>query len=431
LDLKIFIYMELRSDIMEILSLIVLAISFIMLQFSLFCLLTFLDNFDNFFKDPKAKKKYFISAIIPAYNEEQCIEKTIMSIHNQNYDKDLFEIIVSNDGSTDNTKKICKKLQKKGIIKLINKTNGGKANAINHVLKIAKGELIFILDADSYAEPNCMKILTGYFNDKKVAAVSSSMKASDQKGIVKKMQWLEYIFAIFLRKIQSMFNALYVTPGPGSMYKKSVLEEIGGFNEDTLTEDMEIAFNIQDHDYKIEHSLNSIVYTNTPKSFKELFLQRKRWYTGSIEDALSYKHFFFNKKKGMLGSFLMPVNWTIIFMTIILFSYYSLKFIISFLENVLRLKMINFELIFKLPNFSFMFLGIELPSIILLIISIYSLIVLYFSIKISGERASVKKNFFYYIFYLFFYSIFQSLSWIVSFINKIFFRRKKRGWSNA
>jgi cellulose synthase/poly-beta-1,6-N-acetylglucosamine synthase-like glycosyltransferase len=108
---------------MEALSILVLGISFVMLQFSLFCLLIFLDNFETFFKDPKAKKKYFISAIIPAFNEQDSIEKTVMSVYNQDYGKDFFEIIVVNDGSTDNTKKVCEKLQKKGIITLINKTN--------------------------------------------------------------------------------------------------------------------------------------------------------------------------------------------------------------------------------------------------------------------------------------------------------------------
>ena len=414
---------------MDLITIIVLSVSFILLLFSSCLILIFLDNYQLMWQTPKANKKRFITAIIPAFNEEKYIEKTVLSVYDQEYDKRFFEIIVVNDGSTDNTKKICQRLEKKGIIKLLNKKNGGKASAINHGLKQAKGELVFTLDADSYADKNCFNNLVGYFNDSKVAAVSSSMKVVDSKGLFRKMQWLEYSFSIMMRKVQSLFNALYVTPGPGSMYRRAVLAEVGGFKETVLTEDMEIAFNIQNHNYLIEHSLTSLVYTNTPPTFMGLFKQRKRWYTGSIEDALSYKHFFLNKSKGMLGCFLLPINWISIFSVVGLSIYYSLKFVDFLFSKFLEFKLINFEILYTKLDLSFIFFNIQYVSIILLCLGIYSTIVLYFSLKVCDERTELRNNAGYFFFYLFFYSTFQSLFWIVSFINKLIFRRNNMvGW---
>ncbi|MDD4354232.1 MAG: glycosyltransferase family 2 protein, partial [Candidatus Nanoarchaeia archaeon] len=285
---------------MEFGVIFILTFSYLMLFFSIICVIIFIDNYDRLWIDPKPKRKYSISVVIPAFNEEESIEKTVMSVYLQDYPKELFEIIVVNDGSKDNTKKICLELEKKGIIRLINQKNGGKANAVNKGIKIAKNELIYIIDADSFADKNSFNALIGYFNDSNVAAVSSSMRVKNNLSFFEKLQWVEYLLSVIFRKVQSLFNSMYVTPGPGSIYRKSVINEIGGFNEETLTEDMEIAFNIQNHGYIIENSLNSIVYTSTPSLLQDLLRQRKRWYSGYFEDSIKYRHLLFNAKRGVL-----------------------------------------------------------------------------------------------------------------------------------
>jgi cellulose synthase/poly-beta-1,6-N-acetylglucosamine synthase-like glycosyltransferase len=370
---------------------------------------------------------YSISVIIPAFNEEDSIEKTAMSIYMQDYPRELFEIIVVNDGSYDNTKKICEKLQKKGIIKLLNKKNGGKSTAINLGIKNAKNELIYIIDADSCADKNSFNSLIGYFNDSKVAAVSSSMKVKNKLNFFEKMQWIEYSLSILLRKVQSLFNSMYVTPGPGSIYRKSVLKKLGGFNEETLTEDMEIAFNIQNHGYIIENSLNSIVYTSTPIFFNELLNQRKRWYSGYFEDSIKYRHLLFNPKRGILSA-LLSFNIFSILSVLGLFFYAAIKFIAASIRNFNFFKAVDFTINFSNLKLFYFLYGINFDAILFALITLFSAILVYISLKSCDENIEIKKNFLLYACYMLIYSSFLSLFWIMGFFHKFFIRKNGYKW---
>lgn len=418
---------------MEPLTLSILVLLYFTLFIAFFWITVLVDNYEIIWHDPKAKNKYFISVLIPAYNEEKGIKKTIESILNQNYPKNKYEIIVVNDGSTDNTKKICIEFQKKGLIKLINKSNGGKASALNIGIQYTKGELIYILDADSFADKNSFSHLIGYFDNKKVAAVTSSMKITEKKRFLQKIQWLEYLFGILMRKVMSLFNSLYVTPGPGSIYRKSVILEVGGFSTKTLTEDMEIAFNIQDHGYVIESSLNSIVHTTPPKGIIPLIKQRRRWYTGFIEDSVKYRHFYFNKNKGFLGRFLLPTNVlsTFSLLFLVLYSFYTVAKT-SFL-NISKVSAINFDIVpmIRMPDFFSTLFGINIFTVLGILFFVISLFIIYYSVRVSNEKLDLKNNFLDYIFYLFFYSILMAVFWSDSILYKLFFREKERVWKNG
>jgi len=411
-------------------GIVILSLLYFLLFISCFWIIVFLDNLAILWDDPKSKKKYSISAIIPAYNEEKAIIKTINSLLAQDYPKDLFEIIVVNDGSTDNTKSVCEDFAKKGLITLINKRNGGKASAMNKAIKVAKNELIYVLDADSFAQKDSFKQLIGYFNNPKVAAVTSSMEVTSKNTMVQKIQWIEYFFSIFMRKIMSLFNCLYVTPGPGSIYRKKVILEVGGFSENTLTEDMEIAFNIQNHGYIIENSLNSKVLTNTPDKLSALIKQRRRWYTGFIEDSISYKHFYMNKKNGFLGMFLLPTNVLSVGILIFLVLHSLRKLFYGTISSFSKMNSINFDIfsIIKTPSFSKIFFSIDIFLIIGLITLFFSMIIIYYSLKTSNQRINIKKNFIDYISYFALYSFLMAYFWADSIIYKIFLRRDNVGW---
>jgi len=263
-----------------------------------------------------------------------------------------------------------------------------------------------------------------------VAAVTSSMRVTCKESFLQKIQWVEYLFSILMRKIMSLFNCLYVTPGPGSIYRKKVIKEIGGFSEETLTEDMEIAFNIQHHNYVIENSLNSTVLTNTPDKLTNLIKQRRRWYTGFIEDSTSYKHFYFNKSKGFLGRFLLPANVLTTIALIFLTSYSVYTILDSFFVSYSNIGAVEFNFLSmiqpeKLPLLIY---GINLYTIMGLIFMIVSIIIIYFSLKTSDEEINLKNNFLNYIFYLFFYSLLMTLFWTDSIIYKLMFRKNNKGW---
>ena len=96
----------------------------------------------------------------------------------------------------------------------------------------------------------------------------------------------------------SLVNAIHVTPGPFSIFRKEVFDKIGKYKHAHTTEDIEIALRMQKHHMKIENAPDAYVYTNTPKTVKSLYKQRKRWIYGFIQNALDYRGLFFKKKYG-------------------------------------------------------------------------------------------------------------------------------------
>ncbi|MEW6528386.1 MAG: glycosyltransferase family 2 protein [Candidatus Micrarchaeota archaeon] len=259
-----------------------------------------------------------VSIIIPAYNEEKTISKTIESVLKLNYPKEKLEIIVINDGSTDKTAEFVKTFKE---VVLINKKNTGKANSVNIGIKKAKGEFIATLDADSFVESNALNYMLGYFEeDEKVAAVVLVLKVHEPENIIQSMQYIEYLVSAFFTKILSFLDAIMVTPGPFTVYKASIFEKIGYFDENNITEDTEIALRIQSAQYKIKSSYNTRVHTVSPVNIQKLLKQRIRWYTGFLENAYRYR-FLCSKKYGDFGVLMFPMRLILLFLGLFIFVY--------------------------------------------------------------------------------------------------------------
>lgn len=179
-------------------------------------------------------------------------------------------------------------------------------------MKKCSGELVGGLDADSFVTSKALKRMIGYFDDEDVMAVTPSLKVYKPKKVLQKIQMIEYLIGVFLRKIFALLGSINVTPGPFSIYRKSFFDKNGGWDEDNITEDIEIAFRIQSKNYLIENSETATVYTVSPASFKGLFSQRIRWYVGGLQNALDYRHLF-GTKHGNLGLFILPGSFISVF----------------------------------------------------------------------------------------------------------------------
>jgi len=377
-------------------------------------LLVYLENRKKVFKDPPLPKKLpKVSILVPAYNEEKTIAKTLKSLLKLNYPKSLLEIIAINDGSTDNTLKIMKKFEKYGV-KVIDKPNGGKASALNAGLKIAKGNIIVCMDADSVVSKNALKYTIGYFNDPKVGAVASSLKVHKPKTFWQKMQFVEYIYNIFLRKVLAFMDSVFVVPGPFGLYRRSVLKKLGGWEEGNLTEDMELTMRIQKAGYKVETSLNSIVYTKTPETFKRLMKQRIRWYRGFLINARKYKDLFLNPKFGDLGVYTLPLY--VVFIAILFISITST--IYSLYAIARDFFLINLKAGIETPEINFS--NIDPPYLFMSVSTIFWLAniiiyayVFFISMQMSKERNFIK-GFLTYVIQIIFYQFVLAISWVMS-----------------
>ncbi len=288
---------------MEIINILYLIFIFASLYVSFLFLILFFKNTKDMFKDVYSKKLPFLSILIPTYNEEESIKETINVIKKTTYPKNLMEIIVINDGSTDNTLNILKGFKN---IKILNKKNSGKADSINQALKITKGQFVAVIDADSHPEPDAFLKMIPYFEDKEVAAVTSSVLVKNKTKLLEILQAIEYTLIAWARKLLEFIGSVYVTPGALSIYRKKALEKIGGFDTKNITEDIEITWNMLKNLYKTKICLSARTYTVVPNTIKKWWKQRLRWNIGGIQTMNKYKYVLFRKKYGMLGMFVAP-----------------------------------------------------------------------------------------------------------------------------
>ncbi|MEM4398076.1 MAG: glycosyltransferase [Candidatus Woesearchaeota archaeon] len=371
-----------------------------------------------------------VSIIVPAFNEEKTIAKTLKSLLNLNYPKDKLQIIVVDDGSTDKTYKIAfeiKKRYKAKNLEIYKKENGGKGTALNYGLKKAKGYFVGALDADSFVDKNALLNILPYFyikdykhkliENKKVMAVTPSLKVYEPKSILQRIQMIEYMIGIFLRKVFSFLGSIHVTPGPFTIYRKEFFEKYGYYDENNITEDIEIALRIQKNNFEIENSINAYVYTVAPYNFKPLLNQRLRWYLGFIENVLNYKELF-SPKQGNLGLIVLPSAFISVFLLIVMFFYTLYKFFETTIKNLINYYNINFDLlkIFKI-NTDLFYINLNGYILISFITLIISLVILIISSKISKENINIKRN---YLLYILFYWMLFSIWWLYAIFAKIF-----------
>ncbi len=375
---------------------------FVSLYFSVFLFLVYLEKRDLFSREDKKSKaesleKYpFISVIVPAYNEEKTILLTLESIHNLDYPKDKIEVIAVNDGSKDNTEKVITEYIKgKPSFKLMSHTNRGKAASMNRALKEIKGEFFACLDADSFVDSGTLKkMLSLYYeeNDPTIAIVTPAMKVHKPKNVLQKVQWLEYLVMIFFSRITAQIDSLYVAPGPFSLYRTEIIRKIGGFQEGHITEDQEIAYRIQQKQYRIKHCPDGYVFTTAPAKIKPFYRQRRRWYLGGLICLGQYKKIIANKKYGDFGIMQMVKNVTGFILAIVGIAIVYYLVLDPLLEKLKNLFLIRFNiwpyilnLKLKITALDFLMLDFQKVFIILFLFGI-GFILFYLAHKNAKEK---------------------------------------------
>ncbi|MDE1843119.1 MAG: glycosyltransferase family 2 protein [Thaumarchaeota archaeon] len=245
-----------------------------------------------------------VSIIVPAYNEEKVIEKTIQALIETKYP--YKEIILIDDGSVDETFVIMSRYKKQA--KVLHKENGGKASAINLGLAYSTGEIITIVDADTIiGRESLIHLVKGFSVDKNVAAVAGNIKVRNRKNWLTWCQAAEYVSGIQIaRRALDVFGAISVVPGALGAFKKNILEEIGSYHKDTLVEDFDVTLKILKTKLAISGSTNAIAYTEAPESLMNLYKQRKRWYRGNLQVFSRHSDALTNPRFGTLQRLVFP-----------------------------------------------------------------------------------------------------------------------------
>ena len=291
---------------MDGITLVYLIFMFIALYFFSFFITLTVRNKKDLYSYPEPDTSHFISVILPAYNEQDSIADTIRHVCESDYPKDKLEVIVVSDGSKDGTINVVKEMMKRySNVRLLDKENSGKADSVNRGISIAKGDLVAVVDCDSFPEKESITKLSGYFRDAKMAAVTSFVSVRNKNAnFLAKIQSLEYLIMAWSRKLLDYIDSVYVTNGPLSLYRKKFIMKLGGFDKKSITEDIDITWNCLYHGYKTAMCLDARVSTVAPSKFKKWYRQRVRWGLGGLQALFKYRKMFF--KKGMFGMFIMP-----------------------------------------------------------------------------------------------------------------------------
>jgi len=412
---------------MEIITFIIYASIYIGLVATTFYILTYTASRKKelLFSDDELP---MVSILIPAYNEEKSIKRTINSILKSDYPKSKFEVIVINNNSQDRTLEVAKNLSKSNRqLRVFTEMKQGKGCALNLGISKAKGEIIFTMDADTSVHPQTMKKMTRYFKEPEIYSVTPGMVIDKPKNLLQRIQYTEYLLGLFLRKTFSLLNAIYITPGAFSAYRAEFFKKYGGYDENNITEDLEISLRIQFNGHKIANVPDAPAYTIAPNKFSHLLNQRKRWYIGLIKNTWRYRRLI-SLKYGDMGIFVMPIAWISILFAVVITGYLFIDTLINVKDELLFLQNINYDFsnFLSLNYFFFERLFFRLATNTMLIFILMFITVLgiylYYARKKVGR---LHTPFFNLILFFIFFAVLFGFWWVVSIVYVLFNREIK------
>lgn len=329
------------------------------------------------------KYKPLVSVMIPAWNEEIGILTTIKSLLKSNYRN--VELVIVNDGSTDDSDKLIREFIEKYNSKNIGrikrkpismvycyKQNGGKGAALNTAIELSRGEILLSIDADCMVCKDTIGNFVKYFADPKVMAAVGNVKVGNTKTLIGVIQYLEFLFSFYFKKADSIMNSVYIIGGAAGAFRRETFEKVGIYNTKNITEDIELSVRIQSAGLKIVYAADALVYTEGADEVKGLLNQRLRWKRGRFETFHQNFDLFFSFKKHhckLLSWIVLPLSYfgelqlalEIFFLTFLYIYSYLINDFSSFISGVIVVSAMFFVQIFfddktTKKNFSFFLL---------------------------------------------------------------------------
>lgn len=250
-----------------------------------------------------------VSVIIPAYNEERVIAASVTRVLASDYP--ALEVIVADDGSKDRTAAIvAQSFGSDSRVTLLTLANGGKATALNRALRHARGEVIIALDADTQFEPTTIRRLARWFADPEIGAVAGDARVGNRINLVTRWQAIEYVTAQNLeRRALAGFDAMTVVPGAVGAWRRSALDAVGGYPENTLAEDQDLTIAVQRAGWRVTFDPRATAWTEAPESFRALAKQRYRWAFGTLQCLWKHRQVLRRGEPAGLAWIGMPQAW--------------------------------------------------------------------------------------------------------------------------
>ena len=405
-------------------NIILYVLIFLSIYVQVFFFVTFLENRKKIIiRNGKIKLGSYpaVTIIMPIFNEEETVSKSINSLLNLNYPKDKVKILLVDDGSTDDTPNVLHKFANYPNIKIFHKKNGGKYTALNLGLEHLETDFVGGLDADSYVDKEALvRIMSCFEKDLSIMAVAPSVVVHNPRNFVQNAQNTEYNMGVYFKKMLGFLGAIHVTPGPLTIFRKRVFDDLGPYRHGHNTEDMEIAYRMHKNHYKIEHCNDAYVYTNTPATIGKLYKQRLRWIYGFINNTLDYKSVLFRKKYGNFSLFTLPMSMISFLSVSYLFSRLFYNLGVFLYSKILILNTVGWHL--TLQNYSFDPFFLNARSFVFLVIFIYFLTI--FAMVFGRKMTEGKWGF--SLDMLYFFPVFGIIApfWLLTAVYDTLFKRR-------
>ena len=222
-----------------------------------------------------------VSVIVPAYNEAANIAATVWALHNSDYP--WVEIIVVDDGSTDDTAGIVRRLRLPGV-RVVRQPNAGKPAALNNGLRHARGALLVLVDGDTVLETDAVGRLVQPFADPTVGAVSGNTRVVNRRRLLGRWQHLEYVMGFNLdRRMFEIGECMPTVPGAIGGFRRDALRDVGGIPEVTLAEDTDLTMSVIRAGWRVVYQESAVAWTEAPSTLRQLWRQRYRWCYGTLQ----------------------------------------------------------------------------------------------------------------------------------------------------
>ena len=306
------------DPVLQFISLYLLVfLGILFVRYGVLILYSFLEHLDHLqgqarHVEPQDATFPMVSLVVPAYNEGPVIEAAIASLLVLDYPN--YEVLVVDDGSSDDTydKALAAARASRLVpVRVITKKNGGKADALNTGMMHARGEFILNMDGDTKLSPNTLRACIRHFDDPRIGAVAGNVKVYNRENLWTRVQALEYVEGLAMaRKAQSFMRSVNIIPGPLGVFRKSVLQEVGGYDQDTFAEDCDLTLKLLMRGWHIAYEPTAVALVETPSRLLDLLKQRYRWTRGILQATRKHRWALWRPRKAGINCFIL---WYMLF----------------------------------------------------------------------------------------------------------------------
>ena len=247
-----------------------------------------------------------VTVLVPAYNEEGYVGRCIDHVLASDYPAEKFEVLVVDDGSTDGTFEEAR-TRAGPQVTVHSEVNEGKHAALNYGLDHTDGDIVVVVDADSFVQRDALSSVVATFQgDGDAGGVASDVRVVNRRNGVSRLQALEYILGInTFRRAFDFFGAIPVVPGCLGAFRREALVDACGYDDDTLTEDFDVTIKVLRAGWTVRHTAAK-VWTEAPYSWRDLYRQRLRWNRGNLEVLWKHRDVFVEDETRYLHRLVFP-----------------------------------------------------------------------------------------------------------------------------